>query len=204
MRLYYTPTSPFVRKVMVVAHELGLLGRIETEFKRPTPWAPDEQLSRHNPLSKVPTLILDDGSSLFDSRVIVEYLDSLHGGRKLLPERGAERMRVLRTQALADGVLDGGVLAFYEGRRPETLRWPEWENGQKTKIRQGLDALEAEAANFAEPLDLGQIAVGVAIGWIIFREIVENPLRSRPRLAGWYDAVRRRPSFKSTEPAEPN
>ena len=123
MRLYHTPTSPFVRKVMVAAHETGLVDRIETVFLRPVPMQPDPVLSKENPLSKIPVLITDDGP-LFDSPVICEYLDTLHGGRKLVEPSGPERFRTLRTQALCDGILDAAIVVFYEKQnRPKELHW---------------------------------------------------------------------------------
>src|SRR6185369_16272202 len=124
MILYHTPTSPFVRKVMIAAHELGLADRIETRFLRPVPTKADATLSCANPLNKIPALILDDGSALYDSPVIVEYLDSLHGAPRLVPASGPARWRVLRQQALCDGILDAAILVFYErATRPAELHW---------------------------------------------------------------------------------
>jgi len=136
MRLYHTPTSPFVRKVMVAAHETGLVDRIETVFLRPVPMQPDPVLSKENPLSKIPVLITDDGP-LFDSPVICEYLDTLHGGRKLVEPSGPERFRTLRTQALCDGILDAAIVVFYEKQnRPKELHWQPWLDGHTQKVRQ--------------------------------------------------------------------
>src|SRR5262245_38024595 len=127
MRLFYTATSPFVRKVLVAAHELGIQSRIETTFLRPSPLKTDPTLSQVNPLSKIPALVLDDGTTLFDSTVICEYMDTLHERAKLVPAGGPERWRVLRGQALCDGILDAGILFFYEKKwRPAERQWTDW------------------------------------------------------------------------------
>ena len=201
MKLFHTATSPFVRKVMVSAHELGLTDRIETTHLRPSPLATDPTLSQQNPLSKIPALVLDDGSSLFDSRVICEYLDTLHDGEKLVPATGPERWRVLRMQALADGMLEAGVQVFYErAHRPKELQWQGWMDGQGAKVRQALDALEAGASELRGPRDLGKIAVACTVGWLEFREIVPGLREGRSALFTWYDEFRERPSMTATQP----
>ena len=201
MKLYQTPTSPFVRKVLVTAHELGLADRIENVLLRPVPTKPDAELSRANPLSKIPALVLDDGSALYDSRVICEYLDALGGAPRLVPASGPERWRVLRVQALCDGVLDAGVLVFYErSGRPEDKHWAPWLEGQTAKAQQGLDALEREVDRFGESVDLAQISAGCAIGWLELRGAVGEVRAGRPKLSSWYDAFRTRASMKATEP----
>lgn len=199
MRLYYTPTSPFVRKVLVAAHELGLADRVETIVLRPSPLAVDATLSALNPLNKIPVLVLDDGTPLYDSRVICEYLDSLAQGRSLVPP--AERWRVLRLQALADGIVDAGIQVFYERlHRPEDRQWAPWCDGQAAKVRQGLDALERESASFGAEVDLAQISAGVALGWLELRDVIGDLRAGRPTLFGWYEAFRARPSMRATEP----
>lgn len=205
MKLFHTPTSPFVRKVMVAAHETGLAGRIDIELLRPSPLATDAKLSTHNPLSKIPVLVTDDGTSLFDSRVICDYLDTLHTGEKLVPASGPDRWRVLRTQALSDGMLEAGVQIFYERlHRPKELQWSVWLDGQAAKALQALDALNADVAAFtgapSRGLDLGQIAVACTIGWFEFRQVLPNVREGRAPLFAWYDELRQRPSMKVTEP----
>jgi glutathione S-transferase len=201
MKLFHTPTSPFVRKVLIAAHELGLAEGIETTFLRPSPLATDATLSRENPLSKIPVLVLDDGTSLFDSCVICEYLDTLHAREKLVPTAGKERWRVLRTQALADGILEAGIQIFYErAHRPEELQWEAWQDGQAAKARQGLDYLDEHVAELRGAVDLGQIAVASAIGWLEFRKVLPSVRDGRDALFAWYDAFRERPSMKATEP----
>ena len=201
MKLYYTPTSPFVRKVMLVAHETGQAGRIETTFLRPTPTKTDAGLSQDNPISKIPALILPDGSPLYDSAVICEYLDSAHAGPKLIPPSGDARWRVLRLEALVDGILEAAVSVFYERTlRPKELVWEDWIQGQSQKVRQGLDALETEAPRFGPDVDLAQLCAGAAVGWLEFRPVLGDIRAGRPALFAWYDRFRERPSMRATEP----
>jgi len=201
MKLYSTPTSPFVRKVLVAAHELGLADRIETELLRPSPTAADPRLSRDNPLSKIPALVLDDGASLYDSPVICEYLDALAGGGVLVPAAGPGRWDVLRTQALADGILDAAILVFYERQfRPAELHWDAWLAGQTQKALQGLDALEAQAAGFSAAPDVGQIASACALGWLEFRAPFGDVRAGRPALTAWFERFSSRPSMAATAP----
>lgn len=201
MKLYYTPTSPFVRKVLVTAYELGLDARIETVLLRPTPTKSDATLSRANPLNKIPALLTDDGDALYDSVVICEYLASLAPERPLVPAEGPERWRVLRVQALCDGILDAAILVFYErANRPRELWWPAWLDGQSEKALQGLDALEDEVAHFGDDVDLAQICAGATLSWLEFRDVLGNLRASRPRLAAWYERFSARPSMRATEP----
>lgn len=204
MKLFHTPTSPFVRKVMVTAHELG--APLATVFLRPSPMAPDATLSASNPLSKIPALVLDPhegGEVLYDSPVICEYLDATFGPR-LLPAAGPERWRTLKLQALADGVLDAGILVFYERtQRPKELHWEAWLAGQTTKVLQGLDALDALAADWGDgpdAVDLGRIAAACALGWLAFRDVVGPMREGRERLFAWYDRFAQRPSMVATAP----
>lgn len=201
MKLYYTPTSPFVRKVLVSAHELGLAPRVETVLLRPSPTQADPTLSRENPLSKIPALVLDDGASLYDSVVICEYLDALAGGGRIIPPVSPARWEALRTQALADGVLDAAILVFYERlHRPKELHWTPWLDGQTQKAIQGLDALEAQAPRFGDAPDIGQIAAACALGWLEFRAPFGDLRAGRPNLFAWYDRFARRPSMIATAP----
>lgn len=201
MILYHTPTSPFVRKVLVSAHELGLADRLETRFLRAVPTKTDPALSGANPLSKIPALILEDGSALYDSAVICDYLDTLHQTPRLTPRSGPARFRVLRQQALCDGILEAAILVFYERTmRPAELQWRTWLDGQIEKANQGLDALEREAPGFGAEIDLGQICAGCALGWLELRGVLGDVRAKRPALAAWYEQFRARPSMKATEP----
>ncbi len=203
MKLIHTGTSPYVRKVMVAAHELGLAGRIETTFLRPNPTRPDPELSKLNPLSKIPALVTDEGRVVYDSRVICEYLQSLAGAeaQKLTPPSGPERWEVLRRAALCDGILEAAILVFYErDQRPKELHWEPWISGQESKARQGLDALEAEVDTLSGDVDLAHIGVGVTVGWLLFRKHLGDVLATRPRLAAWYARFSERPSMLATVP----
>ena len=200
MKLHWSPRSPFVRKVMVFAHETGLAPKIERVRSVVAMTKPNAALMQDNPLSKIPTLVTDDGTILYDSDVICEYLDSLGGGR-LIPATGEERWRVLRQQALTDGILDAAILLFYErAQRPAEFHWQPWLDGQAEKARQGLAALETEVASFPEPVDLAQIAAGITLGWLEFRAPLGDLRATHPRLFAWYDRFRERPSMKATEP----
>jgi glutathione S-transferase len=201
VKLYYTPTSPFVRKPLIVAHELGILERIETSFLRPTPVQADPSLSKDNPLAKIPVLVTDDGISLFDSPVICEYLSSLVAKPRLLPPSGPARWQVLRLQALCDGILDASVLVYYERTlRPKELHWQPWLDGQTQKALQGLDELERDVEKFGNDIDLAQICVGVTLGWLEFREAIGDVRGGRPKLFAWYAKFCERPSMKATAP----
>ncbi len=201
MKLYWSPTSPYVRKVTVVAHETGLFSRLTLESVAVLPTKPNAEYGRENPLMKVPCLATDGGELLFDSRVICEYLDSLHDGRKLIPAGGGERWRVLRQQALADGILDAGILLRYEAAiRTDAQRNAEWIAGQSLKITQGLDALETETDTLSGPIDLGQITIACALGWLEFRNPVPDIRKGRAKLFAWYDTFVKRPSMQATIP----
>jgi glutathione S-transferase len=195
MKLFHTPTSPFVRKVMVLAHEIGVT--LETTFLRPTPVKADPILSKENPLNKIPVLVTPDGP-LYDSPVICEYLDREN---KMIPASGAARWRVLRLQALCDGILEAGIVVFYEKTtRPPELHFEPWLAGQTEKIHQALDALELECDSFSSTVDLAQISAGITLGWLEFRKPIGDIRANRPKLFRWYDAFRQRPSMKDTEP----
>ena len=200
MKLYFNPASPFVRKVRVTAHELGLSGGIELISISLTPVSPSEGVRSSNPIGKIPTLITDDGTALYDSPVICEYLDELAGGHRIFPPAGAARWTALRRQALADGIMDAAVLTRYEEAvRPQELRWPDWVDAQFLKIRTALDALEHE--NLEGAFDIGAISIGCALGYLDLRFAKESWRSSRPRLAAWLAAAGKRPSLAATAPA---
>ncbi len=202
MKLRHSPTSPYVRKVSVTAIELGLGARIE---RVPTDTQDrDSGLAEHNPLGKVPALILDDGAVLYDSPVICEYLDSLHDGPRIFPAAGPERWTALRQQALGDGILDAAILRMIEtARRPEPLRWPVWIKHQAAKIRRAVDRFEAEAEALEGPPTIGRIAAGCALGYLDFRAPELDWRAGRPRLTAWYETFAQRPSMQETVPTAP-
>jgi glutathione S-transferase len=164
------------------------------------PSEPNREYARVTPLMKLPALECDDGSVLFDSVVICEYLDSLSKGARLFPSEGPARWRALRTHALADGILDAAVLGRYETAvRPAERRWDAWLQGQLAKVDQTLDFLEANPHD-VEGLDIGSVTAGCALGYLDFR-YADRPWRgTRPRLAAWFEAMSRRPSFSKTVP----
>lgn len=201
MKFYWSPTSPFVRKVTVTARELGLFERLTVIQTSVNPTAPNHELARSNPLMKLPVLATDDGLTLFESSLICQYLDSLHEGPRLIPASGRARWETLRLEALADGILEAALLVRYEELvRPVALRHAEWCAGQAAKVLNGLDQLEQEVASFPAALSLGTIAVGCALGWLEFRQPVGEIRASRPRLFAWYDIVRIRSSFVASVP----
>jgi glutathione S-transferase len=197
MQLRYSPTSPFVRKVAVLLHETGLADGVVLETV--DGWSEPEQLTDDNPLSMVPTLVLGDGSTLYDSPVICEYLDRLHDGTPMIPADGDVRWQVLREQALADGILDCAVLTFVElRRRPEELRWDWWLELKRRAITRSLDWLERELAAFEGRVDLGTVSIGVALGYLDLRGAVGEWRTGRPGLAAWYADFAQRPSMIAT------
>ena len=199
MLLRHSHTSPFVRKVTVLLHETGLTGRVALETV--DGWSEPHALTADNPMSMVPTLVRDDGSSLFDSPVICEYLDGLHTGPRLVPAEGEARWRVLREQALADGILDCAVLIFMETvKRPPELRWDWWVELKRRAIVRSLDWLEHNAAELERPVDLGLISIGVALAYLDLRGAVGDWRPGRPALATWHAAFAARPSMIATAP----
>ena len=200
MKLYYSSASPYVRKVLVCAHECGLSDQIELVPTKVVPSEPNRDYARVAPLMKVPSLERDDGSVLFDSAVICEYLDSKSKGPRLFPAPGDARWQALRLHALADGILDAAVLCRYENVvRPAELRWKAWIDGQLLKVDQALDFLEHNAGEL-EGLHIGAVGVGCALGYLDFRYADRNWRGGRPKLAAWWETASRRPSFEKTVP----
>jgi glutathione S-transferase len=202
MKLRHSPTSPFVRKVMVTAMETGQADDLETVGTNP--WDPQTDLPEDNPLGKVPALMTDMGETLYDSIVICEFLDSRHDGPKLFPSDGVARWKALKLHALANGVLDAAVTVFIEiARRPEELRWAAWVERQNAKIDRALDWLEANADSFTGPVTIGHISLGCALGYLDFRFADTDWRVSRPKLAEWYGTFAARQSMQATVPQDP-
>ena len=200
MKLYYSATSPFVRKCLVSAHELGLRERIELLPAAPHPVNRDRALVISNPLGKVPTLITQDGAVLYDSRVICEYLNALGDGH-LMPKEAAARWPVCRDEALADGMLEAAVLVRYETfARPESLRWQDWIVGQMDKVTCGLAEIERRAGALDQRIDLGTIAIGCALGYLDFRFGALGWKNSHPKTAAWFARFAARDSMLKTVP----
>ena len=201
MKLYHSGASPFVRKALVTAHETGTAEAIEVATVTLSPVASNPEVNAENPLGKLPALVLDDGTTLFDSRVICEYLDSRHDGPRMFPADGPARWTALRRQALADGLLDAAILCRYEAAlRPAERQWGDWVEGQRAKFRRALDGLEGEAEGFGDTVDIGTIAVGCATDYLDFRALDDGWRDSRPRLAAWLEGFAQRSSMQATRP----
>jgi glutathione S-transferase len=201
MKLHWSPRSPFVRKVMIAAHELGLVDRmtcVRTVVATTRPHAP---LMEENPLSKIPTLVLDDGTVLYDSRVVCEYLDTLHAGPRHIPADGKARLVALRRQALGDGFLDFLLLLRNERERahPSEVHVASFT----TKKQAALRSLEREADELAaSPFTIGHISVGCALWYLDFRFADEDWRADHPRIARWHRDFSARPSVRATEPVD--
>ncbi|CAK0779454.1 glutathione S-transferase [Azospirillaceae bacterium] len=198
MKLCFSPASPYVRKVVMVAAEAGILDQIE---KVPTDvWAPETVIHQSNPLGKVPTLVLEDGYALFDSPVICEYLASLAPEQGLLPPGGRERWRILRMQALADGVIDAAVARRLESLRPAEQRSAAWAERQRLTIERSCDVLEAVVNELQGSPNLGSLAVAAGLGYLDFRFPEDDWRRGRPCLQAWFRGFSTRESFRVSAP----
>jgi glutathione S-transferase len=200
MILRTTPSSPFGRKVNLAAAVLGLAGEIKIEAADTTDAA--DSLRRQNPLGKIPTLVIEDGSALFDSRVILEYLDHRAGGGKIIPQDFKARMAVLRLQALADGMTDAQILLIYEGRwRPPEHHVQKWIDYQADKIKRGLAALEADPPSLDPIPNVGQLALACFLGHRDLR-FAGDWRAAHPRLVAWLDRFAAKvPAFAATKVA---
>jgi len=201
MKLHWSPRSPFVRKVMIVAHEAGLADRLTLVRTVAATTKPHPELMRDNPLSKIPTLVLDDGTVLYDSPVICEYLDRMHAGPKLFPPDGAARMTALRRQALGDGFLD--FLLLWRDERARAQPSDAHLASYAAKLKSTLAAIDREVDNLAaSAFSIGHIALGCALGYLDFRFAAEDWRGDHPRLARWHADFGARPSVQATEPVD--
>jgi len=198
LQLRYAPASPFVRKVLVFAHETGLAERIE--LAPADVWAPDSDILRDNPLGKVPALIGPDGTFI-GSTLCCEYLDSLHDGPHRIPVNPAERWPMLQLHALADGIMEAAVAYVIERlRRPPAFVYGGYLDRQASKISCTLDAIEIGVSAFRELVDLATITLACALGYLDFRLPQLEWRRGRPELAQWETAFSARPSLMATLP----
>jgi glutathione S-transferase len=182
---------------------VGVADRIVTERVIVSANKPNAAVMALNPLNKIPTLVLDDGTVVYDSRVIAEYLDTLHDGPRLHPADPAARLKALRRQALADGMLEVGVLWLGERNRPKEAQGESYLSAYRLKIGMALDLLESEGLDPPTAMpDIGQIAVGCALGYLDFRYPDEAWRTGRPGIAAWYNAFAQRPSMRATEPVD--
>lgn len=200
MQLFHSPTTPFGRKVMVALLETGLEGRVTVVPATGTPVDPGTLPLDRNPLGKIPALITDAGEAIYDSRVICRYVDHLSGGRLYPPP--PLLWRTLTLEATADGILDAAILVVYESRiRPEEKRFADWTEAQWAKVTRALDSIEGEwMKHLAGPLDMGQIALASALGYLDFRHAARNWRAGRPELAAWERDFARRESMIATLP----
>ena len=207
MKLFWTPASPFTRKVCVVARELGLWDRIEVA---PTVWPHEwgystirftEGLAEANPVARIPTLVTDDGVALGDSTLICQHLCSLVPDRGVIPG-GADRWRMWSLYAAADGLLEAQVAMRAEKLRPAANVSEGFLTKQRDRIGRCFDHIEARAAELGGPLDLAQIAVAIACGYQDWRDWLDDFRPGRPKLAAWYARIAERPSLRETMPRE--
>jgi len=203
MTLHWSPRSPYVRKAMIAIHEMGLQDRIQTVRTVAGGTTPHWELMKINPLGKIPTLEVGDGTIVYDSPVIIEYLDTLHSGPKLYPTAWPERLTALRRHAMGQGMLDAALLLLGEGFRPAERQSEPHKELWRAKLRASTDALEQEAdALAADAFSVGHIAIGVALGYLDFRFDSLQWREGRPRLAAWHATFNARPSVAANMPAE--
>jgi glutathione S-transferase len=197
MKLLYQTHSPYARKALVFAHEVGLARQIEVVHHETSPTRRNEQVFAENPLGKVPVLLRPGLPPIFDSDVICAYLDTLHTGRKLIPPEDEARWHALRLQAVAQGLADAGIAIRWETvRRPEALRYPPLRDGYIQKLIASYDWLEHEL-DVDSPVHVGHVALATCLAWLEFREL-RSFRDGRTRLGAWFDAFAKRPSMRST------
>lgn len=203
MTLFHSPASPFVRKVRVLLHETGQQDRVALHEVQLTPVIPSSTVLQGNPAGKIPVLRLADGSLLYDSRVILDYLDAQHVGEPLIPPAGHARWRRLSLAALADAILDAAVLLRYETfLRPADKRWDLWEDAQQDKIERSLAYFEHDClAEIDSRFDIATIGLACALGYLDLRQPQLGWRQRYPGLAAWFAEVERRPSMQASAPA---
>lgn len=201
LQLYYATTSPYVRKVMVSAHCLGIADQIEQLDSAAHPIERDERIASFNPLAKVPALRTEEGLCLYDSRVICEYLNN-HAGGDLFPTQGEARWLSLTHQALGDGLLDAALLARYEfSARPPEKQWQNWADAQLKKVSAALDEIERQVSGFSDkPDDIGLITIGCGLGYLDFRFAEIDWRASHPLTAAWFAVFDEHPAMATTRP----
>ena len=200
MKLIGSHTSPFARKVRIVLAEK----KMEYDFVIDSPWLEDSKVPNINPLGKIPVLLLDDETALFDSRVIVEYIDSVTPNNKLFPAPNRERIEVKRWEAVADGICDAAATAFLEAKRPKKEQSVGWIERQREKVMRGLEFMSEQLGEksfcMGTHFSLADIAVGTALGYLAFRFADINWQETHPNLARLYAKLMLRPSLADTAP----
>ncbi len=203
MTLHWSPRSPYVRKVMIAAHEMGLTDRMRIVRTIVGGTTPHAELMRINPLGKIPTLELEDGSVIYDSPVIIEYLDTLHTGPKLFPAAWPERLTALRRDALGQGMLDCALPLLGEGFRPVERQSEPHKELWRAKLRASVAALEHEAeALGTSGFTVGHLAIGVALAYLDFRFADLAWRDGHPKLAAWHATFDARPSVQANLPVD--
>ena len=200
MKLHGSKTSPYVRKVRIVMIEK----RIDADFVEDNVWSADTRVTQHNPLTKVPVLVLDDGTALYDSRVIVEYLDGITPVSRLIPDGGRERALVKRWEALGDGIGDAGIAMFLERKRGQDAQDKDWIARQRGKVDAGIAAAARELGDreycHGLSLSLGDISLGCSLLWLEFRLPEIDWRANHPALKKWIARLETMPSFIETKP----
>jgi glutathione S-transferase len=201
MKLTYSAGSPFARKVRIAAIELGLIDKIELVPTIVAPTQPNDEYSQINPVKKLPVLILDNGEVIVDSYVIVEYLDELAGGGKLIPVSGALKWRVKSDHSMLQGMLDSMLLCRYEKMvRPESLRWQGWADDHWQRAWNGMARFEKQAEMLSRPLDIAQIALACVLGYADYRYADCGWRKAYPKLDAFHEKMLARPSVKISLP----
>ena len=201
MKLIFSPSSPFVRKVRIAAIELGLIDKIELMPTTVAPGQANDEYSRITPLKKLPALILDNGDVIVDSYVIVEYLDELAGGGKLIPASGPARWKVRSDHSMVQGMLDSMLLCRYEKMvRPQGLQWQAWNDDHWNRAWQGFARFDKQADVLSRPLDIAQIALVCALGYADFRFADCGWRKAYPNLDAFHEKMLTRPSVKISLP----
>jgi glutathione S-transferase len=203
MKLTFSPASPFARKVRIAAIELGLIDKIEFVPTTVAPGQPNDEYSRITPLKKLPVLILDNGDVILDSYVIVEYLDELAGGGKLIPAPGPARWKVKSDHSLLQGMLDSMLLCRYEKMaRPEPLRWQAWADDHWNRAWKGMARFENQTEMLSRPLDIAQIGLVCVLGYADFRFADCGWRKAYPKLVAFHENMLTRPSVKASLPPQ--
>jgi len=201
MTLHWSPRSPYVRKVMIAVHEMGLTGRVRTVRTTVGGTTPHAELMKINPLGKIPTLELGDGTVIYDSPVIIEYLDTLHTGSKLYPSAWPERLTALRRHALGQGMLDAALALLGEGFRPAERQSEPHKDLWRAKLRASVGALEHEALDTGG-FTIGHLAIGVALSYLDFRFASLMWRDGHAKLAAWHATFNARPSVQANPPVD--
>ena len=201
MKLMYAKLSPFSRKVVVAIAEKNLTSNVEFVATDVGHGKINTDLMQVNPVGKIPTLVTDEGENVFDSSAIIDYLDEIKPQPRLIPTGGAARLRTLRINAVADGLLIAGILCKAEMSRSPERQWPEWIKQQWAKVGKCLEFLDAELGAHGSDLAMGEIAAGCALGWVDVRVPEEKWREKHPDLARWFATFGERPSMADSRPA---